>query len=180
MVPPNVAFVHYGCGSVVRPKWLNLDIYPAFLVQSELRPHYQQVSLAHVHPFPDNSFAFAYCEDLIEHLSQSDSLTFLTEVFRTLKEGGVFRLSSPGLRGVLRRHYRAATYSAAIVGKSEAYTPWGHVHFYCEESLELVARHIGFRNITFHGFGESQHDEFRGMDTRQNQADLNLFAELTK
>jgi len=107
-------------------------------------------------------------------------MRFLGEVARTLAPGGVLRLSTPGLRGVLNTHYRGSTFEAAVKAGHEAFTTWGHHHFFCEESLELIAMHLGFRSIEFVEFGRSAHAELRGLETRPDQQGLNLYAEITR
>jgi hypothetical protein len=127
----------------------------------------------------DNVFRLAFSEDFIEHLDQVDSVTFLAEVHRTLKAGGVLRISSPSLEGVMQKHYARTDFAALMEAKREAYDMWGHKQFYSRESLRTVARQIGF-DISFSEFGVSVHPELSGLDTRINQSELNLFAELTK
>ena len=105
---------------------------------------------------------------------------FLAEVHRCLRVGGVLRLSFPGLRGVLKKHYRSGGYEGAALGREEAFTPYGHEHFYCEESLELVAKHLGFADVAFVKYGESKHAELGNLEHRAGQQGLNIYAELTK
>ena len=73
--------------------WLNVDAFES------TEKNYLFVDLLENHPFADKTFKFAYCEDVLEHFSQSESIFFLTEVFRTLTDGGVFAFKFPGFRG---------------------------------------------------------------------------------
>ena len=173
---PSVDFnkIHYGCGTNLKTGWLNVDAFES------TEKNYLFVDLLENHPFADKTFKFAYCEDVLEHFSQSESIFFLTEVFRTLTDGGVLRLSFPGLEGVLARHYSPLSDERLKRGELEAYFFWDHIHFYSEKELELVAKHIGFKNIDFVAFGESKFAELVGCDTRFEQKDLNIIAELTK
>ncbi len=57
---------------------------------------------------------------------------------------------------------------------------WSHKHFYCYESLALVSKHIGFREVVTVPFGESEHDALRKLETRQDQIGLNLIVEIKK
>jgi predicted SAM-dependent methyltransferase len=178
-VPEGIRGIHYGCGSNIEPEWLNLDIrQPREGVGAGL--HFFAVDLSRGHPFADASFDLGYAEDFVEHLSQADSLVFLTEAHRTLRPGGVLRLSFPGLEGVLRKHYVGRSIDALAQAQQDAYDNWGHIHFYSREELSLVASHLGFRKIEFLSFRESSRPELARMDTRSDQADLNTYAELTK
>jgi predicted SAM-dependent methyltransferase len=169
---------HYGCGRrLLGDGWLNVDMPAAF---ADTTNAYLQADLTSEHPFPSDFFKFAFTEDFLEHLEQPKSIMFLSESFRTLKPGGVLRLSFPGLRGVLRRHYRSSDYQGAAIGQHEAYTMWGHRHFYSEESLSAVARHIGFSNVESVEYGKSKYEDLSDLDSRSDQQDLNIYAELTK
>jgi predicted SAM-dependent methyltransferase len=169
---------HYGCGpKLFGDGWANIDFVSSGIDPTKV---YIRTNLASKHPFPSDFFKFSFAEDFIEHLDQSDSLVFLAEAFRTLQPGGILRLSFPGLRGVLRRHYKSIDYAGISAGKQDAYNHWGHKHFYCEESLSIVAHHIGFSEIEFVDYGESIFTELRNLDTRSNQKDLNIYVELRK
>ena len=170
--------VHYGCGpNLFDGGWVNLDLPPSCSDNTKL---YLPINLVSKHPFPSECFRFGFAEDFLEHLDQSEALIFLSEVFRCLQRGGVLRLSFPGLRGVLRRHYRSSDYEGAIVGQKEAYTKWGHKHFFCEEGLAIVAKHIGFCKIEFVDYGKSGYQDLCNLDSRPDQRDLNIYAELTR
>jgi len=169
--------IHYACGKHFLPGWLTGDAYR----QGDARDAaFEAVDLVSRHPFPDDTFEFGFAEDFLEHLGQVDSLLFLAECRRTLKPGGVLRLSFPGLEGVLRKHYPAADWETINIAKEEAYTRYEHLHFYSRDELALVARHFGFTAVSFHAFGESPHAALRGIDQRAAQRDLNTYAELHK
>jgi hypothetical protein len=57
---------------------------------------------------------------------------------------------------------------------------WWHKHFFSEGELELLARHIGFHQFRKVAYGQSDHPDLRGRETRPDQVDLNLICELTK
>lgn len=176
--------IHYACGKNVMPGWLNVDgfdiSYPDGTIDPQLVEQIFPVDLAQKHPFPDNHFRFGYSEDFLEHLTQAESLLFLAECQRTTAPGGVLRLSFPGLAGVLLRHFSGKTFEEILQGVKDAYTLWPHEHFYCAESITLVARHLGFREVTVHEYGRSPHPALNNLETRPDQRDLNLVVELVK
>jgi predicted SAM-dependent methyltransferase len=173
--------VHYGCGGNILPGWLNVDgVTWSFAGGLRSANSITLVDLAGRHPFPDEAFQFAYAEDFIEHLTQADSLTFLTESYRTLRPGGVLRLSFPSLEGVLAKHYVDNSFATAVAAKQDAFDNWGHEHFYSSRSLELVARHIGFTGFEEVEYGRSEHAALTGLETRSGQIGLNLNVELTR
>lgn len=168
--------IHYGCGNKLLKGWLNVDLCP----RKKGNYIFLSCNLICPHPFPDNWFEFGFAEDFIEHLSQGDSIIFLSEAYRTLKPEGVLRLSFPGLEGVLKRHYREHGYKGAITCKKEAFTTWRHLHFYSEEELSTVCRYLGFRVINFVEYSKSTYDPLKNLDTRKDQIDLNTYAEIMK
>lgn len=177
---------HYACGGNILPGWLNLDgfdaCYPWDSIAEKVKAQIMRIDLAGAHPFPANQFEFGYSEHFLEHLDQAESLIFLAECHRTLAPGGVLRLAFPGLRGVLRRHYRQSDFAGANQGRQEAFTMWSHKHFYCEESLALVATHLGFSRAEVVPTGHSAHPELcdREIRNKPEQAAFNLVMELTK
>lgn len=175
--PRGLSRIHYACGKHFLSEWLNVDSY----LQGDPRgTSFQSINLISRHPFPDDTFEFSFAEDFLEHLSQVDSLLFLSESRRTLKPDGVLRLSFPGLEGVLQKHYPAADWETVNIAKEEAYTRYEHLHFYSRDKLSLVARHLGFTAVTYHAFGDSPHAALQGIDQRATQRDLNTYAELRK
>ena len=171
---PEISRVHYGCGVTILDGWLNIDLY------DWVRPGYKKVNLLNKHPFLDNSISFGFCEDTLEHFNQAESIFFLSEIYRTLIPGGVFRLSFPGLEGVLLRHYSPALEERINEGEFEAYHFWDHLHFYSKAELSLVATHIGYKDVNFVEFGQSKYPDLCNLDARIDQKDLNIYVELLK
>jgi predicted SAM-dependent methyltransferase len=168
--------INYGCGSNILKGWLNVDIYDS----TGETNNYLRVNLIDRHPFKDDSFEFAFCEDVLEHFDQGDSLIFISEVYRTLRPHGILRLSFPGLEGVLKRHFHPWNEMVPFAGKIDAYSLWDHRHFYAFEEIRLVGTAIGFRKVTRVMYNVSEYAELTGLDTRPLQADLNCYVELQK
>ncbi|GAB3993190.1 hypothetical protein GCM10028807_27830 [Spirosoma daeguense] len=186
--------IQYGCGTKLLKQWVNVDSLPVELLaawrknqlpDSDQNPvelfSYHALDLTSRQPFADNSFDYGFCEDFIEHLTQADSINFLSECYRVLKPGGVLRMSFPGLEGVLKNHYfKPTSYKSASEAKQDCYDQWEHIHFYSREELRLVATHLGYSNVAFTTYGVSQHSELNGLETRANQDKVNTYVELQK
>ena len=175
--------IHYACGKTILPGWLNVDkvneSFPYGRVENDEAKQIFFMDLTQPHPFPDETFRYGYAEDFLEHLDQAESIIFLCEAYRTLKPGGVLRLSSPGLDRVLHRHLKSSDHAGGETCRQEAYVGWWHKHFYCFESIDLVGRHIGFQDVKQCEFQKSDHPGL-AQDTRVEQEDLNLIVELTR
>lgn len=176
--------IQYACGPKFLKDWINVDFYSPSAMKERYQITeeyiYYQADLSLRQPFQDNSFSYAFAEDFIEHLNQADSLIFLNECYRVLATGGILRLSFPSLEGVLKRHFSSSNMKELQQGKKDAYEQFEHLHFYSREELTLVAEHIGFSDIHYTSFGQSEHDALKGMETRGEQQDLNTYVELTK
>jgi predicted SAM-dependent methyltransferase len=166
--------VHYGCGGNILDGWLNVDYGDR---ESEW---FCSFDLLERHPLADSSVRLGFCEDVLEHFTQAESIFFLSEVFRTLKPGGVIRLSFPGLEGVLCKHYSPPSPERVLLGELEAYSFWDHLHFYSIEELRLVSSHLGFSAFRLVDYGTSAIDELSNLDTRKDQIGLNTYVELVK
>jgi SAM-dependent methyltransferase len=55
-------------------------------------------------PFPDDTFDSVYALHVIEHLTSEEADRFVAEVFRVLRSGGIFRVSSPDLESAVRAY----------------------------------------------------------------------------
>jgi SAM-dependent methyltransferase len=180
--------IQYACGLNVLDGWMNVDGFHDALmghfsksgVPRRIAGNVFAVDLLDRHPFPDNHFDYAFCEDFIEHIDQKSSLIFLAEVYRTLKPGGILRISTPGFVGVLRRHFWHADRAKIVSEIDGAYDRWGHIHFYSHESLKQVSEALGFTGYSAERFGHSSREALRGLETRPEQEQLNLYAEITK
>jgi len=170
-VIPAFEQIQYGCGRNYLTGWLNTDII------STGPENYMYVDLTNRHPFPDNFFRFAFSEDFIEHIDQASSLLFLEEAHRTLRKGGVLRLTFPVLDVVLTKHFSSIDFKSFLRGKEEAFDSFGHIHFYSQDSLALVANHIGF-DMKIVECGKSEYSKLEGINTRTDG--VNLHVELTK
>ncbi len=168
--------IDYGCGPKYLEGWLNVDL------NAQVRPGYfsLKADLTKKHPFPNDQFEFGFAEDFIEHLGQAEQILFLYEVHRTMKKGGVLRLSFPGLEGVLKKHFPDSEYKTAALAKYEAYEKWGHAHFPSIYELELICKTIGFREVNRVGYGTSVYKELVNIDTRENQIGMNTYVEIIK
>ncbi|WP_341675999.1 class I SAM-dependent methyltransferase [Niveibacterium sp. SC-1] len=183
--------IQYACGLNAIDGWLNVDLFDDALiwnfghiggVPKEVANNVYKINLLEPHPFPDNHFDYAYSEDFIEHIHQKDAIFFLTEVLRTLKPGGILRLATPGLHGVMAFHFNSPDLKSVVENQDAAYTRWGHVHFFSHESLRTMALFLGFRKYRKRSYGKSWCKALKNLETRAEQSTykINIYAELTK
>ena len=118
--------VNYGCGPTAMPGWLNYDASPTLRFQripvlgSFLRrltkPQFDnEVFFGDVTkflPIAEGSVQFVYCSHIIEHLALKDCRSALTETYRMLAPGGIFRGVLPDLEREIKRYLENPTSNA--------------------------------------------------------------------
>ena len=166
--------IHYACGKNFFNGWLNVDL------NKNINNEIFLVDLVKRHPFSNNLFEWGFGEDFIEHLHQADSLIFLAEVYRTFKSGGVCRLAFPSMDGQVKEGPPFSDYDSAIKIKENYYDKWNHVHLYSKDEFKKVCKHIGFREVEFKSYHESDHDILSGLESREEVRNYYIYVEITK
>jgi len=96
--------LNLGCGTMRDSAWENYDFAP---VDSGVKP----IDLGRPLPFPEASYEVCYMSHVLEHLPRQRVPQLLSEMFVTLKPGGVIRLVVPDLE-IIARVYLAELESA--------------------------------------------------------------------
>ena len=113
--------LHLGCLDRVFPGWINTDITPHIYVSkfpglawilyklNKISPErYQQyqkgifrqikyLDVSQKFPWSNETFDHVYTSHMLEHLYPEEALNCISEVFRVLKTGGIFRIVVPDL-----------------------------------------------------------------------------------
>ena len=123
-------------------------------------------------PFKKDTFDFIYSEHIFEHLTFAQATNMLSECFRTLKSGGVIRMATPNLNFLINLYqypelplhkeyinWATKSFTKDIAKKLsvDEYTPvfvmnnffrdWGHQIIHNPESITLLFKKAGFKNI---------------------------------
>jgi len=131
-------------------------------------------------PFEDVQFVFA--EHFIEHLSFDAAVGLMRECRRVLREDGVLRLSTPNLDWVWASHYRKVmTEEEAVLACfaiNRAFRGWGHQFLYNETTLRSLLLDAGFGHVVRREYGQSEHQELRGLERHERQPDFDGFSHI--
>lgn len=151
--------IQLGCGSNRLQGWENYDI---------------DVDITRPLPFESNSTDIIFCEHCIEHIEYEECQAFLSECHRSIKDGGILRLTTPCLDKIIsirdeeyirwcndRFSRRLPTFGNMM---NTMFRSHGHKYIYDRETLETMLRNSNFRSMTFFEPGESGNDELKGLE----------------
>lgn len=174
--------LHIGCGTVILPGWVNIDLHPYPGVDRVL-------DVRQGLPFEDVEYVFS--EHFLEHFDLDDGLALLRECRRVLRDDGVLRLTTPNLDWVWATSYATrwtaesptrATIDAArwphdasaavdCLALNRAFRAWGHRFLYNRAMLEDALRAAGFTDLVWCGYGQSAHDGLRDLERHEQSPD---------
>ncbi len=162
---------HLGCGTIILRDWLNIGYWqhlepfglykdPTGIANTFMLNH----DLTSGIPASNNSLDAVYHAHMLEHLSYTDGISFLNEVYRVLKPGAIHRIVVPDLRAfvmayldnssILLKKYK----EEALSNNSEIYETngsifmgmlhnHGHKMGWDYETLEFCLKRSGFSDI---------------------------------
>ncbi|MEW5951922.1 MAG: methyltransferase domain-containing protein [Elusimicrobia bacterium] len=129
-----------GCGRDYRNGYFNIDINPS--VKSDA------LMSAHNLNFEDSFFEEIIALHLIEHLGFFKAKFFLSEAYRTLKDGGILILETPHIEKTFENFIKASDPSQRekilgwVYGSESSYQ--NHVYCFPLELLDSLIKESGF------------------------------------
>lgn len=165
------------CGSNHPAGWLNTDYYhPSDTIAC--------LDVTKRFPFPDNTFNAVLAEHVIEHFTYPDGKAMMAECHRTLKPGGILRLSTPNIlfyTGLFDPDNFAKYRESYVIPHQKHWIPyadqpratfvlnnlvrnWRHLFVYDFETVKALLESVGFTAITLKEIGQSDHPELQGVD----------------
>jgi predicted SAM-dependent methyltransferase len=166
-----------GAGTNAKHGWLNTDI--------DEHSGIAYLDATRRFPLEDASFDYVYSEHVIEHLSDEQGQTMLSESFRILRPGGKVRIATPNLRRFLalfdgedsdevRRYiqYKLAWHgwpdspNRACTILNREMSSFGHRFLYDPETLGARLTSAGFTAIQQFVVGDSDDESLRGLESR--------------
>lgn len=168
-----------GCGPNRPVGWLNSDYLP-------LSKGVLHIDARQPLPFSDCTFDTVYSEHMIEHIDLNEGISFVREVSRVLKPGGVFRVATPNIAflGRLLDEDRSEelneymSWALKEIGASDVlsgedlvinnfFRAWGHKFIYSEFTLSRILIFSGFSDVYRADIGDSHYPHLRNMENPQ-------------
>lgn len=87
-------YLHLGCGCVLIPSFINLDIRE--------ETNAEKLSLVYPLDYDSDLFDLVYSSHILEHFPRKQTLAVLKEWVRVLKRNGTLRLSVPDLEALIK------------------------------------------------------------------------------
>lgn len=167
--------LHLGCGSNIMPGWINMD-------RDSKNKDIISWDAKDGIPYGKNTIDLIYSEHFIEHIPRFMFFSLLHSCYRSLKTGGVIRVSTPDLRTIVT-DYLSVFYKDKYsqVGWSPqtgaeffngAMRMWDHQYIYDEEELMKIAKEIGFQRAWRMEYRKSMNDGLKNLECRPDYGDL--------
>ena len=148
--------------------WLNADIEPrtADTIYMDATEHF---------PFKSDTLDFIFTEHMVEHITFDQGAFMLKECFRTMKTGGIIRISTPDLDKTIQRlkdpseddRQYIVFYTDKFYGKSypklgalqvnKLFYGFHHRFIHNYDSLKYLLEQSGFKDIKLCEVGSSEH-----------------------
>lgn len=145
---PPMKVLDIGCGTGLNAGGIaakghevwGVDISPVAIERFRARGYRGEVcNLGDGLPFSEHSFDLVFSSEVIEHVADTES--FLADIFRVLRPGGILVMSTPNSAFWIYRLF-------GLFGKtvSELQHP-GHIRFFSKASLVRLVTHAGFASV---------------------------------
>lgn len=167
--------LHLGGGAHLLTGWLNTDLapLPGVMIMDATAPY----------PFGAESFQYVFSEHMIEHVPYEQGVRMLRECHRSLRVGGVIRITTPDFAALSRLYEGPLTETQEryLAWFSEAFLPsthpksalaainahfrmWGHQFLYDEPTLSHALQTVGFKSVVRLRLGQSSHTPLRDLE----------------
>jgi SAM-dependent methyltransferase len=154
-------YVQYGCGLSAPDGWLNFDASPTLRIQrlpligktiskrKVLFPSNVKYGniLKGLPGVPYNSCEGVYCSHVLEHLALNDCRKAISETYKLLKPGGIFRCVLPDLEAYIKDYNQMRS----------ANDPAASTHFMQQTLLGVTDRPQRLKGFIIEFMGNSHH-----------------------
>lgn len=168
--------LHLGCGPRYLEGWINVDILPQKPMPDVL------LDLTRDLPLPDACVDYMFSETMIDTMGLEKTQHFISECYRCLKPGGMFRLLAGDLHSFVMAYLNRSQrdfdwYQKNFACKSYAemlqlglHTIGGNEFIFDEELLTQILQSAGLK-VERSNFNASKNPMFHNIELRNNEVD---------
>jgi predicted SAM-dependent methyltransferase len=198
--------LNLGCGLAVVPGWINIDgslntlvasmptfTHKLFFRLTGANKYYSEseyCSLLQQHrfvhhdlsygiPFHGNTIDYIFSSHFLEHLYRQNAIDLLKDSYRTLKNGGIIRISVPDLEYAISLYFKdrkdESLRNYFFIDEDNDFSR--HKYMYDYEMLYSILKDIGFQDIKRHDFQKGSIPDVKLLDNRKEDS---LFIEAKK
>ena len=199
--------LNLGCGLAVTPGWINIDgsinaliaNFPVFTHSffyrvTGARAYYSKSEYCKllgenrfVHhelsssiPYPDNSVDVIFSSHFLEHLYYDQALNLINECYRSLKPGGILRISIPDLEYAIGQYHKGRKDEMLrnfFFVEEDGNHFSRHKYMYDFQMLEKILVNTGFLNVTRCSYRTGNTPDIEILDNRPEES---LFVEASR
>jgi predicted SAM-dependent methyltransferase/glycosyltransferase involved in cell wall biosynthesis len=183
--------LNIGSFTVMAKGWTNIDVLDltAYAVQQGME--FRQMDVRKGLGYGDNTVDLVIASHFLEHITRNEGSAFIRECFRTLKPGGIIRITVPDTQRIAEEYITRARFQK-IYGFNEgvknasddAEAFWnlltaGHVTAYDHDSMTGLMTKAGFVSVENKMTGQSNSQEIKA-ETQDMYPELSLYMEGVK
>ncbi len=147
--------LHLGCGERFLPGFIHIDVRKF--------SHIDYVTnVDNLDMFKDNSVDLIYNACLLEHIKRQKLPDILKEWHRTLKFGGILRVSVPDFNQIVKAYFKYKNlelFYGLLLGKQD-YPENVHHNVFDFKTLKKVLKRTGFKNIRRYDWKKTIHRDY--------------------
>lgn len=150
----NKMYLHLGCGCVLLPGFINLDIRDEEGID--------KISLVYPIDYDNDTFDLIYSSHVLEHFPRKQTLNILQEWTRILKKGGILRISVPNIEALIEIYQQGKDLDQIIgplYGRQD-YRYNYHYTIFDYKILKGLMEKAGLTSIHYWDFRRTVHSDY--------------------
>ena len=158
-------YLHLGCGDVYIDNFVNADFFSVlWILRKNMKKPDWMLDLRYPLNCPDNTWDGVFTEHTIEHLYSNQVYYLLTELYRTMKDGAIIRITVPDLKKYIEFYTKDFQnisqsdfpYKSGAEAIGNLTQNFSHHSVWDAELLAEIMKDIGFCDIQERKFKEGK------------------------
>ncbi len=160
-------YLNIGCGNNYVEGYINADYYDMKKFFKKKKRVDWELDIRYPLNCDSNYFDGVFCEHVLEHLTYKDALKYISEIYRVLKKGCVFRVTVPDIEKFVKFYIGDSIdyelefknrYKSGCKAISDLAQNYGHISLWDYEELSESMKSIGFMDVKKYKFMQGLDD----------------------